>query len=115
LADYLRFQEPVVVENEVLVLREVPADPGVWLIIPEDVRKKTDVRGFVFTYVDDFLITADAKVASAVAASVAGQWKCSPAQTLSEKEFIEFTGMRISREQNGIMISQKHYTETLLK
>jgi hypothetical protein len=65
--------------------------------------------------VDDFLVTASAKVAKAVTDCVGKQWKCSPAQVLSQKEFIEFTGMRISRINEGIMVSQEHYSQTLLK
>jgi len=102
-------------KEEILVLREVPADPGVWLIVPKDSQSNMHVRGFVFTYVDDFLVTASAKVARAVTECVGKQWKCSPAQVLSQKEFIEFTGMRISRINEGIMVSQEHYSQTLLK
>ena len=95
------------------------ADSSIWLIKevnPKGLAKEEGnfsgpVLGIVGVYVDDLLITADKNELRDVVTTVSQEWRCCPAQWLSEG--VTFCGLEIAVKQGLYLLHQAKYIAEL--
>eukprot|EP00439_Symbiodinium_sp_Y106_P000023 s9351_g1.t1 len=89
------------------------ADPSIWKIM-----KGTTLKGFVITYVDDFLVLSDAQRATAFHRWILeeAKWETDGLAEASEISPVRFLGMQLKRYEDGsFALDQEAYIDELIR
>jgi len=113
-------------------MKKCVTDGSLWIISPRPThafvrRLPVSVRvrirsflgeiteGFLLTYVDDMLVTADRPLAAAVIKQITDRWKCTEPEVLSDCGTITFCSMKLTKKEGGnVLITQEDYISEML-
>ena len=98
-----------------LVLRPVVMDSELWRIMFMDGEGELTLRGVLVTYVDDLLYLCLKCVMEVLHQAVKDMWPCSTLEFAAQGEGVRYLGMELYERENGFLLSQAGYIESLLK
>ena len=90
-------------------------DSELWRIMFLDTEGELTLCGILVTYVDDLLYLCVKCVMEVLHNAVKSMWPCSALEFAAQHEGVRYLGMELYERDNGFLLGQSGYIESLLK